>query len=102
MTPPSAPDDRVFSVVIDQQRLVEDLVHNTPEARAAAKAAADAFARRGISRSRLHPCKPEDREGVALPGCVKTYIPDVNGAWGMVFALRADQERRVYLELLAF
>jgi hypothetical protein len=33
---------------------------------------------------------------------VKTYLPDVNGAWGMVFALRADNNGRVYLELVAF
>lgn len=101
---PAAPtgNDRLFTVVIDQRRLDEDLAHSSTEARAAGRAAADAFARDGIRRSRLHPCMPEDREGVALPGCVKTYIPDVNGAWGMVFALRADEHARVYLELLAF
>ena len=102
MTSRPAPDDRVFPVVVDPARLEEDLAHNSREARTAGQAAADAFARHGIKRSRLHPCKPEDREGVELPGCVKTYIPDVNGAWGMVFALRADEHRQVYLELLAF
>ncbi len=50
----------------------------------------------------LHPCQAEDRHGTNLPGCVKTYLPDVNGAWGMVMALRASHAGDVYLELLAF
>lgn len=95
-------NDRLFTVVIDQRRLEEDLPHNSTQAQAAGRAAADAFTRHGIRRSILHPCKSEDREGIELPGCVKTYIPDVNGAWGMVFALRVDEHARVYLELLGF
>lgn len=95
------PEGRTFAVVIDQARLDEDLAHNTAAAAVTGRAAAERFHRRGIARSLLYPCRTEDREGINLPGCIKTYLPDVNGAWGMVFALRADR-RHVYLELLAF
>lgn len=101
MPPAPPPQGRTFTVVIDQARLDEDLAHNTAAAAATGRGAAERFRRRGIPRSLLHPCKAEDREGANLPGCVKAYLPDVNGAWGMVFALRADQQH-VYLELLAF
>lgn len=91
----------MFPVAINQARLSEDLAHNSPAARAQAQAAAERFARRGIARVTLHPCRAGDDQA-PLPGCVKTYLPDVNGAWGMVFALRADTDRGVYLEYLAF
>lgn len=102
MSPPAGPGDRSFRVLIDQARLAEDLAHNTPAARAAGQAAAEHLKRNGALRSQLRRCQAEDRAGVALPGCVKTYVPDVNGASGIVLALRADDRGEVYLEFLAF
>jgi hypothetical protein len=99
---PAGRGDVTFPVVIDQRRLDEDLGHSTAAAQGVATAAAQRLQRHGASRASLHPCQAEARDGTELPGCVKTYLPDVNGAWGMVFALRADNNGRVYLELLAF
>lgn len=102
MTSPAGPGERIFRVLIDQQRLAEDLAHNTPAARVAGQAAAERLRRHGAPRPLLRPCQASDRTGVALPGCVKTYVPDANGAWGFVLALRAEAGGEVYLELLAF
>lgn len=102
MSTPARRGDVTFPVVIDQRRLDEDLAHSTPAAQAVATAAAQRLTGHGASRASLHPCQAEARDGTNLPGCAKIYLPDVNGAWGMVFALRADNNGRVYLELLAF
>jgi len=103
-----------FEVVFDGARLGEDLAHASAAGRAVALAARRRLARDGITASSLHPCEPQGRDA-RLPGCVKTYLPTERaapraggapgtplGAWGMIFAVRADTTRRVYLECVAF
>ncbi len=102
MSKPHRSGERTFRVVIDQQRLDEDLAHNSAAAQHAARLAAQRLRRDGATASILRPCQAEDRQGVNLPGCAKTYLPDVSGAWGMVFSLRADDQHQAYLELLVF
>ena len=92
-----------FRVVFDDAALAEDLQHNSPAARNAAYGERDELTSDGgLAPERLKACEAEGRDGTRLPGCVKTYIPDPDGAWGMVFQLRIDTDQRPYLACLAF
>ncbi|CAN5464335.1 hypothetical protein BH20ACT18_BH20ACT18_05710 [soil metagenome] len=100
-----------FDVVFDDARLNEDLEHASAAGRSVGHAARRRLVRDGIAASALRPCEPEARDGTRLPGSVKTYLPPgsdlrtpehLPGAWGMVFAVRADAAGRPYLEYLAF
>jgi hypothetical protein len=100
-----------FDVAFDDARLNEDLEHVGAAGRPVGEAAHRRLAREGIAASALRPCDPDGRDGTRLSGCVKTYLPPRDelptphhppGAWGMVFAVRADASGRPYLEYLAF
>jgi hypothetical protein len=42
--------------------------------------------REGVVATELFGCDPEPRDGTRLAGCVKTYLPQPDGGWGMVFS----------------
>jgi hypothetical protein len=91
-----------FRVEFDSAPLAQDANHSTPKARAVMREAIRALDRDGIPISRLKACEDPGRDGTRLPRCTKTYLPPPDGAWGMVFQLRIDDEQRPFLACLAF
>ena len=101
MPSPSGPDAH-FRVEFDDATFAEDLDHNAPGGRTAARNAREELVKDGLSPERLKGCEAEGRDGARLPGCAKIYIPEPVGPWGMVFELRIDDDRRPYMACLAF
>jgi hypothetical protein len=92
-----------FRVEFDDATFAEDLGHITSATgRTLAQSERDDITAVGLSPDRLKRCEPEGRDGTKLPGCVKIYIPEPDGTWGMVFQLRIDDDRRPFLACLAF
>jgi hypothetical protein len=96
----STPEPR-FPARFDAHSWDEDLARTTPAGRQAAEAARRDYEADGIPASHLKPCDEEGRDGNNLPQCVKAYLPQPNGRFGIVFeAVRID--RRLRLEYIAF
>jgi hypothetical protein len=74
-----------FAVRFDEDALADDLSHATAAGRQIAAEARELLGRHGVPASLLTACEPEARDGTHLAGCVKLYLPDADGAWGMVF-----------------
>jgi hypothetical protein len=92
-----------FGARFDEELFAEDLAHATDAGREVGLAERARIEREGISPSDLIACEPEARDGTRLPGCVKTYLPQPDGDWGMVFAGDVDQVRgELVLVCLAF
>jgi hypothetical protein len=101
MPNPSRPGAR-FRVEFDDATFAEDIAHNSPAGRTVAHDERDELTKDGLSPERLKACEAEGRDGTQLPGCGKIYIPAPDGAWGMVFQLRIDENQRPFLACLAF
>lgn len=61
----------------------------------------------GTARLRWKRCRPEERDGTRLPGCVKLYVPlDAEGAsaapFGFVFQLHQKADKGLVVSFLAF
>jgi hypothetical protein len=74
-----------FPARFDPDAFGADLKSSTPAGRTAAETARRNYERNGVPRSQLAPCETEGRDGTRLPGCVKIYIPQPAGHFGMVF-----------------
>jgi hypothetical protein len=97
----SAPG-RAFRVMFDDAALAADLEHASAAGRVVALDARRQFAAYGIAVALLRPCLSEARDGVRLPGCVKTYLPAPVGDWGMVFQGRVNDRGEPFMHCLAF
>lgn len=86
----------------DEELLAEDLEHATTAGREVGVAERMRIERDGVSPTELIACEPEARDGIRLPGCVKTYLPQPDGDWGMVFAGDVDDAGAPVLVCLAF
>lgn len=84
-------DKPKFSARFDEEAFAEDLAHATQAGRHVAEIGRARIERDGIPASELLACEPEARDGTRLGGCVKTYLPQPDGAWGMVFTGDTDQ-----------
>lgn len=91
-----------FSARFDQQAFAEDLSHATEAGQRVANTERARIERKGISAGELLACDPEARDGTRLGGCVKTYLPQPDGGWGMVFTGDTDAAGRPVLLYLAF
>ena len=63
----------------------EDVAGSNDAGATVAQAARREYERDGIPRSHLKPCDAEGRDGTNLAECVKSYLPQPDGKWGMVF-----------------
>jgi hypothetical protein len=64
----------------------EDMARATASGKTAAEVARRDYEQAGgIPASHLKPCDAKGRDGTSLPQCVKTYIPQPGGRFGMVF-----------------
>jgi hypothetical protein len=78
------PDSRRFPVLFDEEAFTEDVSHASAAGRDVAVRERARLEQGGIAVSELRACEPEGREGTRLPGCVKTYLPQPDGPWGLV------------------
>src|SRR5881227_3919551 len=78
-------------VGFDEDALSEDLARLSPRGQQALRRGREEFERDGIPAERLLACHAEHSSGTDLPGCLKTYLPDWNGEWRMVFQIAADE-----------
>jgi hypothetical protein len=92
---------RAFPARFDPDGWEEDLARTTPAGREAAEAARRAYERYGIPFAHLRSVAGRGRDGTVLPDCVKVYLPQPGGRFGMVFrAIKIDD--RLHLAYLAF
>jgi len=92
-----------YRVEFNDATFAEDLEHTASDTgRTLAQGERDKLTADGLSYERLKACEAEGRDGTRLPNCVKIYIPEPNGTWGMVFQLRFDDDGRPFLACLAF
>ena len=96
--PPSNP---CFPARFDAQAWEEDLARATPAGTAAAQAARSEYEQHGVQAMHLHPCDAKGQDGTCLPQCLKVYLPQPAGRFGMVFAVYFQQSRLILL-FLAF
>lgn len=68
---------------------------------AIARAARREYESRGIPTSQLKPCHAEGRDGTNLAHCVKSYLPQPDGRWGIVFKVQIV-DGRPRMDFLAF
>jgi hypothetical protein len=95
-------DSRRFSARFDEEAFAEDVSHASAAGRQVASAERTRIERDGILVSERLACDPEARDGTRLAGCVKTYLPQPEGAWGMVFTGDVDTAGQPVLVYLAF
>jgi hypothetical protein len=90
-----------FPARFDQDTWDASSARSTPAGRTAAQAARREYERDDAPVSHLKPCEPEGRDGNNLENCVKAYVPQPNGPFGMVFEI-VKIDGRLRLEFLAF
>jgi hypothetical protein len=90
-----------FPARFDPDTWEADLARSTPAGRAAAESAKHDYSQNGVPREHLQPCDPEGRDGTLLPYCVKVYLPQPDGRFGMVFKL-VEVDGHLRLDYLAF
>lgn len=95
-------DSPRFPVRFDEEALAEDLGHATPAGREAGERERVRLDRDGIDAGELQTCAAEGPDGTRLRGCVKTYLPQPAGPWGMVFGGDRDASGGPVLVCLAF
>jgi hypothetical protein len=91
-----------FAVRFDAEALAEDLHHATAAGRLVCERERARLEREGVPADELKACQAEGREGTELAGCVKTYLPQPDGPWGMVFAGDRELDGTPVLVCLAF
>jgi len=75
---PAQFDDAAFSA---------DLKRTSDAGRQVAEAARHAYEQEGVPINDLLPCEEEGPEGTALQHCMKVYLPQPAGKFGMVFRI---------------
>lgn len=90
-----------FPARFDPDAWEADLARATRAGRVAAENARRDYAKNGVPREHLRPCDPEGRDGTSLPHCVKIYLPQPAGRFGMILKF-VEVDGRVRLDFLAF
>ncbi len=88
-------------VIIDGEFFEADVERASDAGAEIAKAARERFESDGVPPDDLRLCEDEGTEGAQLPRCLKVYLPDAAGRFGMVFQLDIVDERGA-LRYLAF
>jgi hypothetical protein len=101
MTRPSS--EPAFAVGFDEDAVAEDLGRlSTSAASALEKFRRELRRDGGIPKARLKACQAEGRDGTALGGCVKSYVPWPDGPFGAVFIAVTHPDRPLALRVIAF
>jgi hypothetical protein len=93
--------DPRYPADFDQATWGEDFARSTDAGRLAGDNARREFEESGVPQSQLRPCNAEGQDGTTLPRCVKTYVPQPTGRFGIVFRVTLV-DRRLRLRFLAF
>ncbi len=88
-------------VLFDEALFEADLKRASENGEAVAKEAHERYEAEGVPSEDLRLCEDEGPEGTELPQCMKVYLPDAAGRFGMVFQLEIIEKRGV-LRYLAF
>jgi hypothetical protein len=88
-------------VVFDEAFFEADLKRASENGKEVAKKTRARYESEGIPSEDLRLCEAEGPEGTELPRCLKVYLPDAAGRFGMVFQLEII-ERRGVLRYLSF
>jgi hypothetical protein len=94
-------EDPRFPADFDHKVWEEDLARSTDTGRIAGEVARRECEQNGVPQSQLRPCDAEGRDGTALPRCVKFYVPQPAGRFGIVFRV-VQAEGQLRLGFLAF
>jgi hypothetical protein len=89
-------------VAFDEIAWNEDLRSATASGRESARQIRRRIEGRGQPIDELLACDEDGRDGTRLAGCVKTYVPQPLGPWGLVYLIARDTEGRLRLDHLAF
>jgi hypothetical protein len=74
-------------VVFDELAFSADVKRASAAGANAARTAWDRYEREGVPTARLLLCAEEGEDGTRLPECLKIYLPEPIGRFGMVFQL---------------
>ena len=85
-------------MAFDEIAWSEDLRNATASGRDAARQVRRKLENRGQPVAEMMACDDEGRDGTRLGGCVKTYIPQPIGPWGLVYLIARDTEGRFRLD----
>ena|ERR1700761_4786692 len=88
-------------VLFEEASFAEDTVRGPRTGAGVLRSARATFERDGVPLSSLRRCDAEGRDGTRLPGCLKVYLPEPDGRFGMVLVLTGD-EQGLGLHFLAF
>jgi hypothetical protein len=79
----------------------EDLARSTDIGRSAGETVRHECEQKGVPQNQLRLCDADGRDGTALPRCVKLYVPQPSGRFGMVFRV-TQIDGQLRLAFLAF
>ena len=88
-------------VVFDEVAFAEDVMRSGRAGARVLRETRRRYERDGVAVASLRSCEAEGRDGTKLPGCIKVYLPEPDGKFGMVLALAVDK-RGFGLRYLAF
>ncbi len=77
------------TAVFSEHSFSEDVERASAAAADVARAARRRYESEGVPILRLRICTNEGDDGTSLPGCLKVYLPEPAGRFGMVFRLVA-------------
>ena len=92
---------RALPARFDRDAWDEDLARASRGGRAAAQMARHGYELNGVPVDELRQVQEEGPDGTVLPQCVKVYLPDPAGKYGMVFEV-VRTKRGLRLEYIAF
>jgi len=75
--------------VFDEVAFDEDMKRMNAPAAEIAREARRRYEAKGVAIAQLRGCAEEGEDGTTLPQCVKIYLPEPAGRFGMVFRLVA-------------
>lgn len=88
-------------VAFSESAFNEDLKRTTEAGVEIAQSGRRRYEQEGAPRNLLRHCEAEGQDGTALPQCLKIYLPEPAGRFGMVFKA-VGVESRLRLDFLAF
>ena len=94
-------EDPRYPADFDHEAWEEDFARSTDVGRLAGGDARREYEENGVPQSRLRPCDVVGQDGTSLPQCVKIYVPQPAGPFGMVFRVTLVGGR-LWLRFLAF
>jgi hypothetical protein len=89
-------------VLFDDPAWAQDMSRATAAAREVGEAARREYETHGVPLDQLRACDPEGPDGTQLAHCVKLYLPQPHGRYGIVFAIERDARGWLRLAFAAF